>query len=185
MVQGHDQGGLEGQDVGSFSFSAPPAGFDRQGNPPSGLTSAAGDGGGPREPGSETTMSHQPKGKPSSSYPPIFRAKQGESYQDWKRAVSFWLGGEGGQIPVSLIGPRIMVQLRDRAAQLVRHLENSDVNGGGGMELIFKTLERSPLVKQLDKHRVDHHRRRLMSLCRVSGESLESYVTSRSFYRTQ
>ena len=185
MVQGHDQGGLEGQDVGSFSFSAPPAGFDRQGNPPSGLTSAAGDGGGPREPGSETTMSHQPKGKPSSSYPPIFRAKQGESYQDWKRAVSFWLGGEGGQIPVSLIGPRIMVQLRDRAAQLVRHLENSDVNGGGGMELIFKTLERSPLVKQLDKHRVDHHRRRLMSLCRVSGESLESYVTRGSIYRTQ
>jgi hypothetical protein len=78
-----------------------------------------------------------------------------------------------------------MVQLRDRAAQLVRHLENSDVNGGGGMELIFKTLERSPLVKQLDKHRVDHHRRRLMSLCRVSGESLESYVTRGSIYRTQ
>ena len=129
---GHDQGGLGGQEVGSFSFSAPPAGFDRHGNPPSGLTSAAGDGGGPKEPGSETTEGTQPKGKPSSSYPPIFRAKQGESYQDWKRAVSFWLGGEGGQIPGNLIGPRIMVQLRDRAAQLVRHLENTDVNGPGG-----------------------------------------------------
>lgn len=170
--------------MGSFSFNAPPAGYDRQGNPPSGLTSAAGDGGGPREPGAETTEGLQPKGKPSSSYPPIFRAKQGESYQDWKRAVSFWLGGEGGQIPVSLIGPRIMVQLRDRAAQLVRHLENSDVNGRGGMELIFKTLERSPLVKQLDKHKVDQHRRRLMSLCRVAGKSLESYVSRGSIYRT-
>ena len=182
---GHDQAGFRGQEGGSFSFCAPPAGFDRHGNPPSGLTSAAGDGGGPREPGSDLTESNQPKGKPSSSYPPIFRAKQGESYQDWKRAVSFWLGGEGGQIPVSLIGPRIMVQLRDRAAQLVRHLENSDVNGVGGMALIFKTLEKSPLVKQLDKHRVDQHRRRLMSLCRVSGESLESYVTRGSIYRTQ
>jgi hypothetical protein len=45
------------------------------------------------------------KGKLSSSYPPIFRAKPGESYKEWRRSVDFWLGGEGNAIPAELIGP--------------------------------------------------------------------------------
>ena len=61
------------------------------------------------------------------------------------------------------IWPRIMVQLRERTAQLVKHLNNEDVNGSDGTQKIFDTFERSPLVKQLDKHRVDQHRKRLMS----------------------
>lgn len=102
----------------------------------------------------------------SSSYPPVFRAKAGESYRDWRRAF----GGEGRQI-LEDIGPQIMVQLRGRAAQLVKRLNNSDVNRPGGMQKIFDVLERSPLVKQLDKHRIDQQRKKLMALTRESLES--------------
>ena len=161
--------------------TVPEAGFDRHGNLPSGEVTSAGDRDSSRREGDGTKS----KGKPSSSYPPIFKAKAGESYRDWKRAVGFWLGGEGNQIPVEYIGPRIMVQLRERAAQLVKHLNNEDVNGSDGMQKIFDTLERSPLVRQLDKHRVDQHRKRLMSLSRQPGESLESYVTRGGIYRLQ
>ena len=160
-------------------------GFDRHGNLPSGELSAVGDASGPKDVGGEMAGERKYKGKPSSSYPPIFRAKKGESYHDWKRSVSFWLGGEGGQIPVELIGPRIMVQLRDRASQLVKHLNNEDVNCPGGMARIFQVLEKSPLVRQLDKHRIDQHRKKLMNLTRYPHESLESYVTRGSIYRSQ
>ena len=78
-----------------------------------------------------------------------------------------------------------MVQLRDRAAQLVKHLEPEDVDGREGLQLIFETLEASPLLKQNEKHRVDWHRRRLLSLNRLPGESLESYITRASLYRNQ
>ena len=124
-------------------------------------------------------------GKLSSSYPPVFKAKQGESYRDWKRAVKFWLRGEGHQLPHHLVGPRVMVQLRDRAAQLVKHLEPEDVDGKNGLELIFQTLEQSPLVRQSEKHRVDWHRKRLLNLNRLPGESLESYITRAGLYRSQ
>ena len=124
-------------------------------------------------------------GKITSTYPPVFKAKQGENYRDWKRAVKFWMRGEGNQLPTNLVGPRVMVQLRDRAAQLVKHLEPEDVDGKEGLQLIFETLEASPLLKQNEKHRVDWHRRRLLTLNRLPGESLESYITRASLYRSQ
>ena len=123
-------------------------------------------------------------GKISNTYPPVFKARPQESYLEWKRSVEFWIGGEGGQLPAELVGPRMMVQLKERAAQLVKHLSNGDVNGQDGKEVIFKALEKSPLIKQLDKHRVDEHRRRLMQLNRAPGESMESYATRASIYRT-
>eukprot|EP00439_Symbiodinium_sp_Y106_P066258 s536_g10.t1 len=49
-----------------------------------------------------------------------------------------WIGGEGTQLPVELVGPRMMVQLKDRAAQLVKHLSIADVNGIDGKEVIFR-----------------------------------------------
>ena len=133
----------------------------------------------------EMAVAGDRRGKISSSYPPIFRAKPGESFREWKRSVDFWLGGEANQIPPELIGPRLMVQLRDRAGQLVHHLTNADVNGADGMKVIMQVLERSPIIRQLDRHKVDQHRKKLMSLKRLPAESIESYVTRGSIYRTQ
>ena len=176
----------EGQGQGtSASPVSPGVGFDRCGNPPSGEVSSVGDQGQAQEPGDWERKADSGKGKVSTSYPPIFRAKPNESYQDWKRSVAFWIGGEGHQLPKHLVGPRLMVQLRDRAGQLVKHLNVEDVNGSDGMDKIFRVLEASPLVKQLDKHRVDQHRKKLMSLSRLPGESLESYITRGNIYRVQ
>ena len=123
----------DGEGEAAEPVSPPAPGFDRDGNPPSGEVSSVGDGGPPRAVNAEETK--KPGGKVSNTYPPIFRAKPGESYRDWRRSVDFWLGGEGHQIPVEYIGPRIMVQLRDRAAQLVRHLQGrwyeQDLHGPG------------------------------------------------------
>ncbi|CAE7893011.1 unnamed protein product [Symbiodinium microadriaticum] len=123
-------------------------------------------------------------GKISTTYPPPFRARPQESYHEWKRSVEFWIGGEGEQLPPEIIGPRMMVQLKDRAAQLVKHLSMKDVNGCDGKEKIFQALERAPIIRQLDKHRVDEHRKRLLQLCRAPGESMESYVTRAGIYRS-
>eukprot|EP00435_Cladocopium_sp_Y103_P055539 s805_g18.t1 len=151
--QGRGQGGCRGPgDEGrageaslhSSPRSPPAAGYDRQGNAPSGEVTSVGNGPGPREPGgSDDVEDKKYKGKASNSYPPIFRAKPGESYRDWRRSVDFWLGGEGHQIPKEYVGPRIMVQLRDRAAQLVKHLNNADVNKADGMAKIFEALVRT------------------------------------------
>ncbi|CAE7461836.1 unnamed protein product [Symbiodinium necroappetens] len=123
-------------------------------------------------------------GKISTTYPPPFRARPQESYHERKRIVEFWIGGEGEQLPPEIIGPRMMVQLKDRAAQLVKHLSMKDVNGCDGKEKIFRALERAPIIRQLDKHRVDEHRKRLLRLCRAPGESMESYVTRAGIYRS-
>ena len=59
------------------------------------------------------------------------------------------------------------------------------MDGKEGLQLIFETLEASPLLKQNEKHRVDWHRRRLLTLNRLPGESVESYITRASLYRSQ
>ena len=79
----------------------------------------------------------------------------------------------------------MMVQLRDRAGQLVHHLTNSDVNKADGMQVIMRELEKSPIIRQLDRHKVDLHRKKLMQLRRFPNESMESYITRGSIYRTQ
>lgn len=78
-----------------------------------------------------------------------------------------------------------MVQLRDRAGQLVHHLSSRDVNKANGLEVIMNALEKSPIIRQLDRHKVDQRRKKLMQLRRLPGESQESYVTRGSIYRTQ
>ena len=65
----------------------------------------------------------------------------------------------------------------------MKHLSNADVSGCGGKEVIFKAVEKAPIIRQLDRHRVDEHRRRLMQLSRAPGESMESYVTRAGIYR--
>eukprot|EP00435_Cladocopium_sp_Y103_P042821 s1245_g11.t3 len=181
----HDSGVLHRVDHGQGrceepgSPLSPPAARDVSGALPSGEVSSAGQANEPKVAGD------QKHSKISSSYPPVFRAKPGESFREWKRAVGFWLGGEAGSLPAELIGPRLMVQLRDRAGQLVHHLSNEDVNKPGGMDVVMQTLEKSPLIRQLDKHKIDLHRKRLMSLKRLPQESIESYVTRGQLYRTQ
>ncbi len=178
-----DQGVREGDDhgraQGEGSPVSIPAARDVSGTLPSGEVSSAG------QIKDNKVAGDQKHSKVSSSYPPVFRAKPGESYKEWKRAVGFWLGGEANSLPPELIGPRLMVQLRDRAGQLVHHLSNEDVNKDNGMELIMTTLEKSPIIRQLDKHKVDLHRKKLMQLKRLPNESIESYVTRGQIYRTQ
>ena len=179
----HDSGECHSSehDVGKDPISpcSMPGARDVTGVLPSGEVSSAGQS-------KEKAVSGEHKaGKITSTYPPIFRAKPGESFREWRRGVDFWIGGEASQLPKELIGPRLMVQLRDRAAQLVHHLTNEDVNKANGLEVIMGILEKSPLIRQLDRQRVDQHRRRLMQLRRVPGESIESYVTRGSIYRTQ
>ena len=60
-----------------------------------------------------------------------------------------------------------MVQLRDRAAQLVKHLEPEHVNGKEGLDKIFETLEQSSTVRLSEKHRVDWHRKRLVEFDKI------------------
>ena len=38
-------------------------------------------------------------------------------------------------------------------------------------------MEASPLVKQVERHRIHEHRRKLTQLNRAEGESMESYTT--------
>ena len=170
--------GREPRGVRDLSPASPVAARDASGSLPSGEMGSAGDQ-------KEPPAAGERRGKTSSSYPPIFRAKPGESYKEWRRSVDFWLGGEGNSIPAELIGPRIMVQLRDRAGQLVHHLSNEDVNKANGMAVIMKELEKSPIIRQLDRHKVDQHRKKLMQLCRYPNESMESYITRGSIYKTQ
>ena len=114
----------------------------------------------------------------------MFRAKPQESYVEWKRSVEFWIGSEAGHLPPEIIGPCIMVQLKDRAAQLVKHLSLEDVNNKDGKAKIIAVLEAAPLIKQVERHRIDEHRRRLMQLSRAAGESMESYITRAGVYRS-
>ena len=175
----HRQGqrGVRGKrEIRAVSPTSPPAGRDVSGSLPSGEMEGAGSQ-------KEPAAAWDRRGKTSSSYPPIFRAKPGESYKEWRRSVDFWLGGEGHSLPAELVGPRIMVQLRDRAGQLVHHLTNADVNKSNGMQVIM--AEKSPIIRQLDRHKVDQHRKKLMSLKRYPHESMESYITRGSIYKTQ
>ncbi|CAE7941751.1 unnamed protein product [Symbiodinium sp. KB8] len=111
-------------------------------------------------------------GKVSSTYPPVFRAKLQESYAEWKRGVMFWIGSEGGQLPPELIWPRMMVQLKDRAARLVKRLWLEDVNRKSGMQKIFDVLEKSPLTRQVAGTGLMS-----ITLSKAAGESMESYIT--------
>ena len=137
---------------------------------------------------SGSVRAHSSGGAPTrvnSSYPPIFSASPGESYSDWKRSVAFWLAGEGKTLPEDMIGPRMMIQLRLRAGKIVKRLDSEDVSVIGGKELVYKCLEKSPLIRQLDKHRVDQHRKKLTSLQRFPNESIASYITRGSLCRLE
>lgn len=51
------------------------------------------------------------------------------------------------------------------------------MNKVGGKERVCEVLEKSPLVRQLDKRCIDQQRKKLMALTRFAGESLECYTS--------
>eukprot|EP00435_Cladocopium_sp_Y103_P008108 s4286_g2.t1 len=131
------------------------------GQVPSGIPSVAGNAS-----GNQSVAGAAGSSKVSSSYPPIFNARPGESWVQYWRTVTFWMASEGKALPVEMRGPRLMQQLRERAGKIVQHLSVEQVAAEGGLELIRTTMERSPIIKLLDQKKIDQRRQKFMKLAR-------------------
>ena len=124
-------------------------------------------------------------GKLSSSHPPIFYARPGESWEEYWRSVSFWIASEGRALPAEMRGPRMTQQLRERAAKIVQHLSVEEVSGADGIDVIKKTIEASPIIKILDQKKVDRRRQKFLRLQRLPHESIESFLNRAEIYRRE
>ena len=78
-----------------------------------------------------------------------------------------------------------MQQLRERAGKIVQHLTVAEVSSAHGIDIIKKTMERSPIIKLLDQKRVDQRRQKFMRLARLPQESLESFINRAEIYRRE
>ena len=143
---------------------------------PSGVPSVVGNG---------SNQANAMTGKLSSTYPPIFYARPGESWEQYWRSVMFWVASEGKSLPDEMRGPRLMQQLRERAGKIVQHLTVQEVANPDGIELIKKTMERSPIIKLLDQKKIDQRRQKFMKLTRLPHESLESFINRAEIYRRE
>jgi len=146
------------------------------GEVPSGVPSVA---------GNQSQQAAAGGGKISSTYPPIFYARPGESWELYWRSVTFWIASEGRSLPEEMRGPRLMQQLRERAANIVQHLSVEQVAASNGVELIRQTMEKSPIIKLLDQKRVDQRRKKFMRLSRLPQESIESFINRAEIYRRE
>lgn len=129
-----------------------------------------------QKPASTSRSSGGQSRKIPSTYPPSFSATPSESYVEWKRSVQCWIAGEGGQLPEDVMGPRCLSVLKGRASVIVRHLKIEEVSRPGGLALVFKALESSPLVTELDGQRGEKAQREFLRCKRQSGESMESFL---------
>ena len=118
----------------------------------------------------QTSSAKKTDKKIPSSYPSAFSAQPHESYKEWKRAVQCWIAGEGGLLPASVIGPRVLSVLKGRASILTRKLSISEVSNDDGLDRIFRTLEASTLVQELSGQR------EFLQCRRAAHESLDSYL---------
>ena len=141
--------------------------------------------GNPSIAGNSNSQNAGTTGKVSSSYPPIFYARPGESWEEYWRSVSFWIASEGRALPAEMRGPRLMQQLRERAAKIVQHLTVEEVSGTDGVEVIKKTIEASPIIKILDQKKVDKRRQKFLRLQRLPQESIESFLNRAEIYRKE
>lgn len=141
--------------------------------------------GNPSVAGNSNSQSAGTTGKLSSSYPPIFYARPGESWEDYWRSVGFWIASEGRALPAEMRGPRLMQQLRERAAKIVQHLTVEQVSGADGVDVIKKTIEASPIIKILDQKKVDRRRQKFLRLQRLPQESIESFLNRAEIYRKE
>ena len=97
----------------------------------------------------------------------------------------FWVASEGKSLPDEMRGPRLMQQLRERAGKIVQHLTVQEVAHPDGIDLIKKTMERSPIIKLLDQKKIDQRRQKFMKLSRLPHESLESFINRAEIYRRE
>ena len=118
-----------------------------------------------------------------SSFPPEFKARPGESWKDYWRAVEFWLASEGVNLPPAVRSSRLMQQMKERAAKIVAHLAVEDVACDDGVMIIKREMEKSPIIRLLEHKEVDRRRQKFMKLARSPGESLESFINRASIYR--
>ena len=151
------------------------AGNKPTGAVPSGVPSVAGN----------SASNAVPGGKVSTSYPPIFYARPGESWEDYWRSVTFWVASEGKSLPAEMRGPRLMQQLRERAGKIVQHLSVDKVSGADGIDIIRREMEKSPIIKILDNKKVDRRRQKFMKLGRLPSESIESFLNRAEIYRRE
>lgn len=181
QLRGDDQGIFGGND-GATSPVSPqaPRAKDTENRPlgdvPSGVPSVA---------GNQSQQATGTTGKLSSSYPPIFYARPGESWEQYWRSVTFWVASEGKSLPQEMQGPRLMQQLRERAGKIVQHLTVEEVSGADGIQRIKQEMERSPIIKLLDQKKVDQRRQKFMKLTRLHGESIESFLNRAEIYRRE
>ena len=150
------------------------------GEVPSGVPSIAGGAG-----GSGSGQAGSGGGKISTTYPPIFYARPGESWEQYWRTVTFWLASEGKSLPVEMRGPRLMQQLRERAGKIVQHLTVEEVTSIHGVDIIKKEMEKSPIIRLLDNKKIDKCRQKFMKLARLPNESIESFINRAEIYRRE
>ena len=141
--------------------------------------------GNPSVAGNSNSQNAGTTGKLSSSYPPIFYARPGESWEDYWRSVGFWIASEGRALPAEMRGPRMMQQLRERASKIVQHLTVEEVSGPDGVDIIKRTIEASPIIKILDQKKVDKRRQKFLRLQRLPQESIESFLNRAEIYRKE
>ena len=137
----------------------------------------------PTGPRSTVGMVPRTGGTSSFTFPPEFKARPGESWKEYWRSVEFWLASEGVNLPPAVRGSRLMQQMRERAGKILNHLTVSDVATDGGVELIKREMERSPIIRLLEHKEVDRKRQKFMKLSRYPKESLESFINRASIYR--
>ena len=169
--------------VSPMSPAAQPAGeWNRpSGLVPSGQPSVAGGSGG----AVGGSLKEGTTGKISTTYPPIFYARPGESWEQYWRTVTFWLASEGKSLPAEMRGPRLMQQLRERAGKIVQHLTVEEVTSEQGVQLIKQEMEKSPIIRLLDNKKIDKRRQKFMKLTRLANESIESFINRAEIYRRE
>ena len=73
--------------------------------------------------------------------------------------------------------------MRERAGKILNHLTVADVATDGGVELIKREMEKSPIIRLLEHKEVDRKRQKFMKLSRYPKESLESFINRACIYR--
>ena len=117
-------------------------------------------------------------GRIPNSWPEQFSGEaDGPTFPQWQRSNGLWIAGEDGQLPASVIGPRVLSVLFGTAGLVTNHLSAEDVQHEGGLELIYSVLEKSPLMKEMAGAKGDRVHSEFKALKRRTNESMDSFVT--------